>query len=376
MPNSYLELAAERTRLFNQERVRLLGVVNKEVILPGKALAQNPNSLEHIVNVVDMVNLALNSADDDRSELAIRLGGAREFISNLRDTSAHSSESLILRDAERYLWGRTGATELPLGGASKYRDLADLGKFFYDLDKEFSILTGLNFLKSNRKLPFSAMGGQFWWNLGLEDRERLDSASSRAKVHPRPLTYDRVIQRQNEAAQRRDDTYFNPSTGFNPGGKTAPMIDEKGRTSFPAPPKSGSKGRTSFPAPPNSGGKGRASFPAGPPLIRPGFPYQPFIPPSVLPSAAAPNPMPFPWQPPPPPTQIPQVFTPPPLPPYVPPQYIPPQYIPPPINPPFPVVPGGVQPPPPQPQSYMTFGPITIPNVATSGIVYGPFFSP
>jgi hypothetical protein len=273
------KLAAERNRLLADEKQRLLGVLNKEVVPEGKVFGQNPNSLEHIRNVVDMVNLALHEGDDGASKLESRLEGARMFVSHLRESSAKYAESLILRDAERYLWARSGPTELPFGGLSKSKDFADLGNFIYNMGKEASLITGSDFMKANKKLPFSAMGGNFWWNLGREDWERFDSGSLEKRVQAHALTYDAVIKSQNDAAvgeDATDDYYSDPKNEPHPG--KSKMSGPSLRKNYPLPDaiigqrSAAQLGGQSFP--PSHGGKGtvpagvRKSYPL-PPQIRP-----------------------------------------------------------------------------------------------------------
>jgi len=89
-------------RRLDVEKTRIEGVLNRETIPLGKLLGENPNSFEQITNVVDVTNLALNHADVGESPFQDILLGTREFVSNLRNSSTKYSESLILRDAERY----------------------------------------------------------------------------------------------------------------------------------------------------------------------------------------------------------------------------------------------------------------------------------
>src|SRR5262249_18616259 len=148
----------ERFRLFNEEKRRLLAVLDKEVVPEGKLQYQNPNSLEHITNVVDVINLAVaHASSDDLSTVKSRLTVARQFVSELRNSSAKLSESLILRDAERYLWARSGSTELSSLGPSQWDWYAGFGKSLYNVGKAFDLITGLSLFKSNKNLPYSAM---------------------------------------------------------------------------------------------------------------------------------------------------------------------------------------------------------------------------
>ena len=206
---------AERDRLFNEEKKRIQDLVDNEVVPEGKVLGQNPNSLDHIRNVVDVVGLALHLADDGNSTLQTNLQAAREFVSGQRNGSAKASESLILRDAERYLFGRSGPTQFPapIGGPDATRAVAGLGRFVYDMDKVFSLLTHWDFLKANKDLPFSAMGGSYWFRLGLEHWDQFDRGSAAKVEPPHFLSYDEVIQHQSEAAGRKAAEHFDPNTG-------------------------------------------------------------------------------------------------------------------------------------------------------------------
>lgn len=124
------------------------------------------------------------------------------------------SESLILRDAERYLWARSGvgqfAREKFSGSTSAARAFAETGFVVYDVAKIAAIITGSDYGKANKDLPFSARGGHDWWSLGLQHWDRFDKDSSNTFGDPKYLTYEDMIRYQDALARKHEEDDFNP----------------------------------------------------------------------------------------------------------------------------------------------------------------------
>jgi hypothetical protein len=348
---------AELHRLFEAEKARIQDALNKEIIPAGKLLAQNPNSLDHIRNVVDLINLALHSAD--AGSLQSRLQGAREFVSNLRNSSAKYSESLILRDAERYLWARSAATEfnfpttVPLASATL--GALEAGKFYYDALKRFSILSGWDFLKANKNLPYSAMGGDFWWRLGLEHWVWFDSQSLSKVDQPHAPTYEEAIRAQRTPGptlEPKDATDSNSGTNawYPNKGKVSRETDAD-KKSYSLPPTGDDKGDYALPPPEQDYALPPESKSAGPTSKKRPHQAQPWFP------------APRPTMPPTPPQFIP------PLPPPV---FTPPAWTPPPPSPPAPTPPPAPGKIPITPTTAPTF-PSLLLNIPPASTLPGPF---
>jgi len=128
---------------------------------------------------------------------------ARKFVTRWREPK--HIESLILRDAERYLWARAGVKQFGdefLVGSSVTRTLSKPVHATYDALKIISIITASDFLKSNPQLPFSARGGYSWFKLGLEHWDIFDKGRLDSYTEPRSLTCEDVIQFQQKEETR------------------------------------------------------------------------------------------------------------------------------------------------------------------------------
>src|SRR5262245_57456263 len=64
-----------------------------------------PDSPEYRKDVVRVINFVIGWTDE-RWTLRERLKTARSLITYLRERSPMNAQSCLLRDAERYLWGR------------------------------------------------------------------------------------------------------------------------------------------------------------------------------------------------------------------------------------------------------------------------------
>ena len=200
--------------LCKSEKARIDKLITEEKIPPGKLLAQNDSSLAHLATVVDVVNLALARSNppslEGKQSVQTRLEGARENVSMWREESKLHSESPILRDAERYLWARSGAEKFAMGSTL----LAEIGYGLYDAAKIAAIITDSDSLKANKDLPFSARGGHDWFSLGLQHWDRFDKDSLNNFGDLKHLTYEDVIRYQDASAMEKEqEDDFNPNEG-------------------------------------------------------------------------------------------------------------------------------------------------------------------
>lgn len=197
----------------DKEEQRIQDLVNKEKIPELTATAVDPRGLDHIIAVVDTINWALerskNLKREYREPLKEVLAGARAAVTNLRDAKGtDNSRSLILRDAERYLWARAGMSETIPGIGnlpSLNRTLATAVSGGYEVVKKLSIATGWGLRKvQSTDNPFSNPGGDPWFTLGLQHYDKFDKDSADRVVDPKSPTYEDQIRKQDLAAEIRD----------------------------------------------------------------------------------------------------------------------------------------------------------------------------
>jgi RHS repeat-associated protein len=179
-------------------------VSNEEIPNPGNPLPNNPDSPEHVRKVMNTVNYYLRTASEHYQTRYGILKGALDVDFRLRNSSTpHISESLILRDAERYLWGRIGSAafnrdqKLPLGlteliAPSFANPLYNVGKILF---RPFNAILGTHALESQQGNPLSAPGGGYWFDLGQShywdfDRPLLNS-------HTAPVLLTPLLQEQS-----------------------------------------------------------------------------------------------------------------------------------------------------------------------------------
>ncbi|ATL67465.1 hypothetical protein CRH09_15920 [Nocardia terpenica] len=191
----------------NIEKDRILSrVADEEVPLPSARTFDMPG-LTHIVDVIDTVNWALQTAQDVLGAVPLKqvLAAARDKVTVLRDLSDRNAQSLILRDAERYLWARAGQTldDLGTGSPNLNRRLAPLVRGYYEAIKRFSLGTGIDIGRTT-KHPYSAPGGDPWFELGLQHWDRYDKDALDKVVPPQKPTYSDEIEAENSAAERDD----------------------------------------------------------------------------------------------------------------------------------------------------------------------------
>ena len=106
------------------------------------------------------------------------MGAAQAEVISIRGTSDKKSRSLLLRDAERYLWGRFGKVSLKGQYSPETMDyLASWIGDFYNLTK--FVLSYSHFERFIRSTshPSSSVGGDAWFQKGLEDYEDYDKGN-------------------------------------------------------------------------------------------------------------------------------------------------------------------------------------------------------
>jgi RHS repeat-associated protein len=227
---------ARLQKILESERLPSSQVAGDSAV--SKIPSQDPNSLEHIQNVVDLVNWALTRATHTlpHGSLSDQLFRAEVIITQLRRPADHknlkAAESLLLRDAQRYLIARdlahhsgdlSGLTTLiadpittdPVKAA---RRGAELKGAWYDATKIVGLVEesifGSNFVKVDPATPMSSRGGNFWFTLGLEHWDLYDQTHVDEKVTPHHLSNEEVVRRQDEAAQKNASKAFNPGRGI------------------------------------------------------------------------------------------------------------------------------------------------------------------
>lgn len=152
----------------------------------------------HLRKVVDVVNYFMTSSQGD--DLVEKLENAKSRLINLREQSPKNSESVVLRDAERYLWGRfwihiTGGKD-----AKVLKNLPEASNMFYNLLKKVPFLKEIKFLRSNEDNPMSIQGGTEWFKLGLADSKELDGPNKDGM--PSPASIERYQKLKEEEIKK------------------------------------------------------------------------------------------------------------------------------------------------------------------------------
>ena len=163
----------------------------------------NDETFSHDRDVVTVINYALHWGRQAASH-SEQVEIAREKITQLREKSNSNAENLILRDAERYLWGRVGIPvfskeygSLPTQAGAPFAN--GVYQFYKAIAMGANSVFGTDYVKSNPNRPFSPLGGGFWYQLGLSnyythDRGNADNRSSKSPA--RELTVGDVIARR------------------------------------------------------------------------------------------------------------------------------------------------------------------------------------
>jgi len=180
----------------------------------------SPSDEQHDLAVLEVIRYAMKwAAYDERFSLDQQLIEARQSVTDLREGGrqignelARSinhvnelemadpvySQSLILRDAERYLWGRSGVTQFRKDGWSSWMigdwDW-DAASYIYEAFKLIGIISGTDFAKAGKR-PFSPIGGEFWFSLGIEHHKTKDFDEKGRRVKPLPPSYGGIWRKR------------------------------------------------------------------------------------------------------------------------------------------------------------------------------------
>jgi hypothetical protein len=160
---------------------------------------EDPQNSLHDQRVISLIGLAIGLTDP-RSNLQDRMSDARVIITNFRERSPRNAESVLLRDAERYLWGRAGIPEFSTqwgGWVSPFAPLVN--NLVYTPIKAVCMAIDANFYtswgKANPTLPFSPLGGDRWFQLGIQHYREHDEGRLTGMSDPYvPTTIDVAAQ--------------------------------------------------------------------------------------------------------------------------------------------------------------------------------------
>jgi len=193
-----------------KEIVEIQGIVDRETIPKDKtdASKNNPMDAEHVKDVVGVINWALQGAAG--GTLKARWENARLAVTRLRQSSDKRSESLVLRDAQYYLWGTTYITDreekvhLPNFLMEPY--LALLPHTVYTAQKFFEMKSGIGFVGKATPHPYSALGGGFWYDFGV-NQWIAKRADLNKDVAPPGVTTEQV-KKSYDLAQRSSEEWW------------------------------------------------------------------------------------------------------------------------------------------------------------------------
>jgi RHS repeat-associated protein len=174
-----------------KEIVEIQGRIENEIIPKNKLNTEenNPTNDVHLANVTKVINWALKGAEGET--LGERWENARLSVTELRQNSDKNSESLILRDAQYYLWGLTlitkveSKTKVPDVFVEPY--LAILAHDIYSAQKWIELNFNISLYGKVTDRPYSAIGGGNWYDIGIKEfyKER-----DYLKKDVAPLIYD------------------------------------------------------------------------------------------------------------------------------------------------------------------------------------------
>jgi RHS repeat-associated protein len=171
--------------------------VEAESLPVDKALSNplnTPASPAHRIKVIQAINYFILSAREGTKTKLENLQAAGRALTDLRRGSPRYSQSLILRDAQRYFYGRLATymgkeirqfaigqvgggpvTKMGGTGGSTTRGeitltdilTAEYADVVYNLEKDLCIRLGIEeWIRSDLHLPVSAAGGSFWYDFG------------------------------------------------------------------------------------------------------------------------------------------------------------------------------------------------------------------
>jgi RHS repeat-associated protein len=166
------------------------------------ALPLDIRTKEHYDNVVMVVNHFIEYGPG--RSVTEKLQSARDKLSRLREKSTHNSESLILRDAERYLWARAGIPFFSENHGWAYstaiETLAPAASDVYNIAKPLALavndLFGTHWMQSDVNRPLAAVGGGSWFSLGIGHYHEFDKSVLDQRSQPRRLSSDDVLMQE------------------------------------------------------------------------------------------------------------------------------------------------------------------------------------
>jgi RHS repeat-associated protein len=172
------------------EKAIIQSNVDEEGIPQGsRARPQNIESAEHDAAVVATVNSFLENSQGNT--LYEKLYNALSHLIEMRNESDLNSQSLILRDAERFLWGRTGVVELSKTmNPIIVKMFAPFGSVGYDIMKSVLLTFGGEDVIKTTRHPVSAVGGGRWFDLGIMYSEAFDAGKLDSPLSPTLLVND------------------------------------------------------------------------------------------------------------------------------------------------------------------------------------------
>jgi hypothetical protein len=160
-------------------------------------------------DVLGVINEALRIASTGENAGATieqQIGLALNLIIGERVRNAANSESLVLRDAERYLWGRHGIPAYQRRGwpGPIVVGLAPFTNFFYNAIKAppmaLNKIFGTHILMTS-PYPFSPLGGGFWYQMGLSHYFFYDNGHLQEDNPARPLSAPEVGSKRHLDAE-------------------------------------------------------------------------------------------------------------------------------------------------------------------------------
>lgn len=150
-----------------------------------KRIPNNPDNAEYNRKVQIIANYFLKSPMG--TTLEEKLHSARRDLTKFREISDKNSRSLLLRDAQRYLYGRSAIK------SNYFRDvlpdswIESAAPWASDFYNSLKMIAG-DGIRSVQDKPTSAVGGGAWYDKGLEDWRTLDEEN--LNKHEDPKLYD------------------------------------------------------------------------------------------------------------------------------------------------------------------------------------------
>jgi hypothetical protein len=171
-------------------------------------IVEDIDTSDHNSKVIFIIKWAMEMAGRGNLTILQRLMLARMTVTTMRQESQWNSLSILLRDAQRYLWGRTGVPryvyddgypQIIESVAFEVDCYYNIGKlWFIPFDSAFGTSSG----QTVPGLPMSPVGGSVWFGLGLLHYQLYDKADPHRRVRPIPPSvqsvemFDRAMEGQ------------------------------------------------------------------------------------------------------------------------------------------------------------------------------------